>query len=54
MNSHGRLFQVSIGMVELKDVHNPNINVYWGPVNYTSRELILHQETSEGKQMFLS
>ena len=52
MSSHGRRFQVGIGMVELQGMHNPNIKVSLVPVKYTVKELILPQKKSEGKKIF--
>ena len=40
-------------MVELQGVHNPNSKLSWGSGNYTVRETILHQKTSEGRQVFI-
>ena len=54
MKSHGRRFQSSIGMEELQGINNPNVNIFWGPGEYTKRKIILLQKTSEGKKMFLS
>ena len=42
INSHGLMIKNSIGMVELKAPHNPNVKVSCGPVKQTVKGLILH------------
>ena len=54
MNGHGRRFQNSIDMVELRGLNLPTGTTKFKASKITIRELILQHKTSEGKIVFLS